>query len=223
MAVGVGPHRRERGADPFRLHASGPLRQHIVSHDRWRSQVAIAGAAGETTGRRARLRRCRIVALQKLLTALQSAPTRVPQPNRRRTYLVNPRFQWRFIAFMAAVSLLAIAVLFTSNILFFRNMEQAALSVGLTADNPYFDFLDEQKSTLYTLYVGVSGVAFVLMMGLGILYSHRIAGPLHNLRNTMQRIADGEDPSDVNFRRSDQFQDLAESFNAMIAKLRNRP
>ena len=124
---------------------------------------------------------------------------------------------------MAAVSLLAIGVLFVSNILFFRDMEQTALSVGLTPDNPYFDFLDEQKSSLYSLYLGVSAVAFVLMMGLGILYSHRIAGPLHNLNNKMQRIADGEEPSAVNFRRNDQFQDLAESFNAMIATLRNRP
>ena len=146
----------------------------------------------------------------------------MPQPNRRKTYLINPRFQWRFIGFMAAVSLLGIAVLFISNVLFFREMEQAALSVGLTRDNPYFDFLEEQKSSLYTLYFGVSGVAFVLMMGLGILYSHRIAGPLHNLRNKMQRIAEGEEPSTVGFRRNDQFRELAESFNAMIAKIAKR-
>jgi methyl-accepting chemotaxis protein len=147
----------------------------------------------------------------------------MPQPNRRKTYLINPRFQWRFIGFMATVSLLAISMLFVSNILFFRNMEQEALSVGLTRDNPYFDFLQEQKSALSTLYFGVSGVVFVLMMGLGILYSHRIAGPLHNLNNKMKRIAGGEDLSPLNFRRRDQFRELAESFNEMIVKLRKGP
>jgi hypothetical protein len=35
----------------------------------------------------------------------------------------------------------------------------------------------------------------------------------------MKRIADGEDPSPVNFRRKDQFQELADSFNAMMARL----
>ena len=39
----------------------------------------------------------------------------------------------------------------------------------------------------------------------------------------MRRIASGEEPSPLNFRRRDQFLELAESFNAMIAKLRNRP
>ena len=147
----------------------------------------------------------------------------MPQQNRRRTYLINPRFQWRFIGFMAVVSLLAISILFVSNILFFRSMEHEALSVGLTRDNPYFDFLQEQKSALSMLYFAVSGVVFVLMMGLGILYSHRIAGPLYHLDRKMRRIASGEEPSPVNFRRRDQFAELSESFNAMIVKLRGRP
>jgi methyl-accepting chemotaxis protein len=146
----------------------------------------------------------------------------MPQPNRRKTYLINPRFQWRFIGFMATVSLLAIAILFLSNILFFRDMRQEALSAGLTPDNPYFDFMDEQKSALYRLYFSVSGVAFVVMMGLGILYSHRIAGPLHHLNNKMRGIASGNEPSPLNFRTNDQFRELAESFNAMMATLRRR-
>jgi methyl-accepting chemotaxis protein len=147
---------------------------------------------------------------------------RMAQPNRRRTYLINPRFQWRFIGFMAAVSLLAISMLFVSNIVFFRTMEQEALSVGLTRDNPYFDFLDEQKSALSKVYFAVSALVFVVMVSLGIFYSHRIVGPLHNLNNKMKRIASGDDLSPVSFRRKDQFQELAESFNAMIEKFRNR-
>jgi methyl-accepting chemotaxis protein len=146
----------------------------------------------------------------------------MPQQNRRRTYLINPRFQWRFIGFMAIVSVLAISMLFVSNILFFRNMEHEALSVGLTRDNPYFDFLQEQKSALSMLYFTVSGLVFVLMMGLGILYSHRIAGPLHHLDRKMRRIAGGEEPSPLQFRRRDQFLELTESFNAMVVKLRDR-
>ena len=145
------------------------------------------------------------------------------QTNRRKVYLINPRFQWRFIGFMAAVALLAIAILFLSNVLFFRAMHQEALAVGLTPDNPYFDFLAEQQSSLTRVYLAVSAVAFVVMIGLGILYSHRIAGPLHHLNNRMKQIAQSGDPAPVNFRRSDQFRELAESFNAMIAKLKEPP
>lgn len=145
------------------------------------------------------------------------------QPNRRKIYLINPRFQWRFIGFMAAVSLLAISILFLSNVLFFRNMHQEALAVGLAPDNPYFDFLDEQQWSLSKVYFGVSAVAFVVMVGLGIFYSHRIAGPLHNLNSKMKQIAGSGTPATVNFRRKDQFRELADSFNAMIAALEKPP
>lgn len=145
-----------------------------------------------------------------------------PQSNRRKIYLINPRFQWRFIGFMAVVSLLAISILFVSNVLFFRNMTQEALAAGLAPDNPYFDFLQEQKSALLLVYFGVSAVAFVLMMVLGALYSHRIAGPLYRLNKHMQAIADGAEPAPVSFRRRDQFQELVESFNKMIDRLNKR-
>ena len=146
----------------------------------------------------------------------------MPQSNRRKIYLINPRFQWRFIGFMAVVSLLAISILFVSNVLFFRNMTQDALAAGLTPDNPFFDFLKEQKSALSMVYFGVSGVVFVLMMGLGVLYSHRIAGPFYRLNSHMTKIAHGAEPTPVKFRQRDQFQELAASFNAMIARLKKQ-
>jgi methyl-accepting chemotaxis protein len=141
--------------------------------------------------------------------------------NRRKTYLINPRFQWRFIGFMAVVSLLAILLLFVSNILFFQDMAREARSVGLSPDNPYFDFLKEQRLVLSRLYFTVSAVVFALMMGLGIMYSHRIAGPMYQLNNKMKRIAAGEELTPIRFRRKDQFQELAENFNAMIEKLKD--
>ena len=144
------------------------------------------------------------------------------QSNRRKLYLINPRFQWRFIGFMAAVSLVAILILFASNVLFFRSMTQDALAAGLAPANPVFDFLNEQQSVLSMMYFGVSAVAFVLMVGLGLLYSHRIAGPLHRLNSHMKEIASGREPAAVKFRRGDQFQELAENFNAMIARLEKR-
>jgi hypothetical protein len=48
-------------------------------------------------------------------------------------------------------------------------MEREARSVGLSPDNPYFDFCGAE-SALSAL--PVSGVVFVVMMSLGIMASH---------------------------------------------------
>jgi nitrogen fixation/metabolism regulation signal transduction histidine kinase len=52
-----------------------------------------------------------------------------------------------------------------------------------------------------------------------IKLSHRFAGPIFSLRRTIRGVADGETPRKVKFREGDFWQDLAEDYNAMLAKL----
>jgi nitrogen fixation/metabolism regulation signal transduction histidine kinase len=52
-----------------------------------------------------------------------------------------------------------------------------------------------------------------------IKLSHRFAGPIFSLRRTIRGVADGESPRKVKFRQGDFWQDLAEDYNAMLAKL----
>ena len=52
-----------------------------------------------------------------------------------------------------------------------------------------------------------------------IKLSNRFAGPIFNLRRTMQRIAAGERPRKLQFRKHDFWQDLAEDYNSMLSKL----
>lgn len=51
--------------------------------------------------------------------------------------------------------------------------------------------------------------------------SNRIAGPIHNLHGTCQRLADGEaDVPPLKFRDNDMWDDLPELFNRMTERLR---
>src|SRR3954453_11349017 len=52
-----------------------------------------------------------------------------------------------------------------------------------------------------------------------IKLSHRFAGPIFNLRRTIRRVAQGEKPRRLKFRRHDFWQDLAEDYNAMLTRL----
>lgn len=52
--------------------------------------------------------------------------------------------------------------------------------------------------------------------------SNRIAGPIHNLRNTIKAHADGEDDvRPLRFRKGDFWDDLPEHFNAMTNRYRS--
>ena len=52
-----------------------------------------------------------------------------------------------------------------------------------------------------------------------IKISHRFAGPIFSLRRTMREVADGQPPSELKFRDSDFWHELANDYNAMIARL----
>ncbi len=49
--------------------------------------------------------------------------------------------------------------------------------------------------------------------------SHRFAGPIFSLRRAMREIADGQPPRKLKFRDGDFWHELANDFNAMIARL----
>ncbi len=49
--------------------------------------------------------------------------------------------------------------------------------------------------------------------------SHRFAGPIYSLRRTMREVADGNPPRKLKFREGDFWHELADDYNAMIARL----
>lgn len=49
--------------------------------------------------------------------------------------------------------------------------------------------------------------------------SHRFAGPIFSLRRTMREVADGQPPRQLKFRNGDFWHELANDYNAMIARL----
>jgi hypothetical protein len=52
-----------------------------------------------------------------------------------------------------------------------------------------------------------------------IKISHRFAGPIYSLRRTMREVAAGQPPRELKFRDGDFWHELANDYNAMIARL----
>jgi len=72
---------------------------------------------------------------------------------------------------------------------------------------------------LKTLVVFVP-IIFVVMTIIVIFISHRIAGPLHRLKQYMQRVGKGDFSVRLRFRTYDEIHDVADSFNEMVEGLK---
>ena len=56
--------------------------------------------------------------------------------------------------------------------------------------------------------------SFVVCFFLGLLVSHKVAGPLVKIRNYFDRVGEGLEPEkEINFRDGDFFQDVAQAYN----------
>jgi HAMP domain-containing protein len=88
---------------------------------------------------------------------------------------------------------------------------------------------DEAKEQMYrelwqlSLALGGTSLLFILVVGaLGLFLSHRTAGPLYHFKRVFDEIRAGKTRQRVRLRPSDEFHEVAESFNQMMDTLTPR-
>jgi len=134
--------------------------------------------------------------------------------NRRRfrSHLINHELRLRLVVddmvFALVAALAAIGILY-----WLSNRE-----IGDTMFSAHLSL--KQTRELLTEGVWVAGiVTFVAVLIFGfwsMLDAHRIAGPIHRLKILLDEIAGGKLTHEIQFRRRDEFHELAASADALV-------
>jgi sensor histidine kinase YesM len=141
--------------------------------------------------------------------------------NRRKStnYFPEPRFQFRFLRFLLIGS--ALQVTTTCSILYYFLQQNYRLLVQYAGlDQEIVSFLHRELNVLITI-VGVTFALYLVGVAmLGLLFSHRIAGVVYAMKRTIKDLNEGKDV-ELKTRHGDEFQELTDSFNALIHRLKN--
>ena len=136
---------------------------------------------------------------------------------KRKIYFIEKSFQTKFILKFCALA--AVGGLLTIGILYLLAMQSTTVSfvnsrvvVRTTAD--FILPILIQTVAIVTVIVGLATILVTLFV------SHKIAGPLYRFKKVIQALTEGDFSSDFKIRHLDQLQDLAETFNTMIVKIR---
>lgn len=127
-------------------------------------------------------------------------------PRQLKNLLINPKFQLKFLSYFIVLFLISTVSLYSTTFLFFYRMKQKALSVGIPDGHIFFKFLSNQKHDLDSLFIGLAAFNFFLLIGVGFVISHRIAGPIFKLKKQMSQPSPTMD--DYKLRENDFFQEL---------------
>ncbi len=133
--------------------------------------------------------------------------------DRRSRYLIEPRFQGKFIlAFLSIASLYVLVQAFVFSHMIVNVAGE--LPQGEEMLLPAF-FSGLKINLLVTLLVLVP-----LTVAIGTFLTFRVAGPLYRFRTYLGQIADGEYPGPCRIRKEDDLQDLCDVLNRAVERLR---
>lgn len=145
-----------------------------------------------------------------------------PYQRSLRNYLINPRYQLKYIFWITMTGLALILIYST---LMYRYIhENYALLIELSP------MTDDVKAQLYRelreIVIKVSGISFLFLTVcsfFGLLLSHRTAGPMFHFKRVFGEIQAGQLDRRIRLRPKDDFRDVAEAFNKMMDSLQRKP
>lgn len=138
--------------------------------------------------------------------------------NRRKVYLINPRFQYSFIIFSMTVGLLSLCVFYFAILYFFWTFEQRGLSLGIPIDHIFFRYIQEERQYMNFIF-SIASVLVLIITSIGaLILSHKVAGPLHQLNEMLNKMINQKKFMPVKFREGDFFMELEVSINKLLSE-----
>ena len=132
-----------------------------------------------------------------------------------KNYIINPAYQLRYIFWLTSSGLFLVVL--NAWIAYSYIKENYLTLVDLSP------MTDEAKDQLYSelrhlvLAISSSSLLFlILISALGIMLSHRTAGPLYAFKRVFDEITKGDTRKRLQLRPGDEFRDVADSFNKMM-------
>lgn len=129
--------------------------------------------------------------------------------NLRKVILIDPQFQMHFIITNIVIALLVAVSIFGSSIYFSFKMKKMGIEAGLASDSIFFKLIDQQSLYLGQIVTIVLILVTILIVVYGLLMSHKIAGPVHNIKSNLRDRIQKNQHSPFKLRKGDFFQDLA--------------
>lgn len=135
---------------------------------------------------------------------------------RRRNYLINKEFQFRYIArIVFGMIVMALVLGFTVYFTTWARIMDEFYTIPRIAS---------QYASLFGSVTQLMGVFLLIFLVLAVIWSvfasHSIAGPIYRFEKTLQAITEGDLTLRVGLRKTDEFKHMADTLNQMVGELR---
>ena len=127
--------------------------------------------------------------------------------------LIDTRLQVKLTSYFVCLVLAALLFQF---VLFASVMADSAAELTEVSSTLYEEF----RSSLFRCLIYSLLVVLPLTIGVGVLATFRIAGPVYRFSQFLKSVADGQRPADCVLRKGDELQELCTLLNRATAPQR---
>lgn len=135
-----------------------------------------------------------------------------------RKYILDPQFQGKLLSYFIGLFVITSASLYSISYLFFWKLKDKAMKVGVPENHVFYRFLDGQKGDLDMLFVALIIFNLFLLLGTGIVISHRIAGPIYRFKQQLKTMT--SESNALKLREKDFFKDMEEIINELRCRMK---
>lgn len=142
------------------------------------------------------------------------------QRRRIKNYWIHPRFQTRYIGTMVINALVSLMIF--GFVVYSTYKDNYELILSLVPDPTEIkEKMDiSQKLLLFNFFF--AGTVFIVTTAVvGLIFSHKTAGPLFQIKSIAKKIHSGDASSRIKLRPGDDFREVAEHLNSAFDKLTN--
>jgi hypothetical protein len=146
-------------------------------------------------------------------------PTAAPVPahRHRRTYLVDRAFQLKY-TFLLIGAGLALALVFG----FWIYQAHAQAIELMTVDPALRPVLERGDRQLVYVFLGIAALMAAALGLIGVILTHRVAGPIFVMGHYMSVLAEGRYPRMRTLRKSDELKSFFDIFLRAVDRLKER-
>ena len=135
---------------------------------------------------------------------------------RRTHFLVDKKFQFRFLGSVILLTILIMLLSATiTYYILYAQMQKFLTTIPV-------DILFSISCVISLTSLTVLLILLPLVIVLGIFMSHKIIGPIMRMEKLLEEVGDGNFNINIRLRRGDELISLANAMNRMVDKLKNR-
>lgn len=135
---------------------------------------------------------------------------------KRGKMLLDKKMQFSYLSLMLVTWFVMLLNLIATNVMFAIVFEQTLIQHQIALD------VAKDVKNFALIILGIALVPLIVVGICALVHSHRIAGPLYRLKQSIQRMCEGDYDFRLQFRRNDFLHDVADMMDSLLVNLHSR-